>query len=116
MKVTKEEFNKLKEDLSDFAQIKILTPSMSPLIQINDIIKVQKISPEDLRPYDIIVFWQSDKLICHFFIKKVGDKYLARGLNNKEYDAEIASEDILAKVIRPRVSNIKKFFLKYLLR
>lgn len=116
MKVTESEYFELKKNLKDFGQVKILTGSMAPLIGVNDIVQVQRIDPNEIKPYDIIVFWQEDKLVCHFFIRKEDNKLIARGLNNKEHDNKIEEKYVLAKVIKPRVAPFKKFLLKYLLR
>ena len=116
MKVTEDEFFKIKEKLTDFINITIITPSMAPLININDTVTIKRIEPNDIEPYDIVVFWQSNKLICHFFIKSQNGHYITRGLNNRNYDDEIEEKHLLGVVIKPKVGSIKKFFLKFLLR
>ena len=116
MKISESEFYILQNKLEDFMNIKVLTPSMAPLININDIVKIKKIDPNKIQPYDIIVFWQKNKLFCHFFIKKEGDFYIARGLNNKEYDDKIEEKYLFGQVLKPEVGKVKKFFLRFLLR
>jgi len=116
MKISKEDFEKLKSEQKNFIKVKVLTPSMHPLIRVKDQILVERRLAQDINPYDILVFWQNNKLICHFFIKKVGDKYICRGLNNKDYDDPIALEDIFGIVVKPSVGPLKRFFLRIFLR
>lgn len=116
MKVSEEKFFELKESMDVFKDIKILTPSMAPFIKVNDMVKAMKVDPNDLNPYDIIIFWQNEKLICHFLIKKENNMLISRGLNTKVYDEPIDPKYILAKVVRPKLNPMKKFFLSFLLR
>lgn len=116
MKVSKEEFEKLKSDQKNFLKVKVLTPSMHPLIRVNDQVLIERVTTKEIKPYDILVFWQNNKLICHFFIKKQGDQYICRGLNNKEYDEPIAQSEIFGIVIKPTVGSIRKFLLRLFLR
>jgi signal peptidase I len=118
MKISHEEFKELKKNFKGFTQVKVLTPSMSPLIMVNDMVKVASL-PNDLntiKPYDILIFWQDNKLICHFFIKIENGLFITRGLNSKRRDEPIKVEDLFGIVIHPKVGRFKRIFLKFLLR
>ena len=118
MKITYEEFKELKKNFDEFSKVRILTPSMAPLILVNDMVVVSPL-PKDLNkiePFDILVFWQKDKLICHFFIKNENGIYITRGLNNKYNDEPVQEDHLYGIVIKPKVGRIKRFFLKFFMR
>lgn len=48
--------------------IRIVSDSMAPFISIDEILEIRPLST-DLKRFDILVFWQNDKLICHFLWK-----------------------------------------------
>lgn len=115
MKVSYEDFKELKKNFDKFTKVRIITPSMEPLILINDMVVISPLPKDlnDIRPYDILVFWQKNKLICHFFIKKENGMYITRGLNNKEKDEPVQEDHLYGIVVKPKVGRIKRFFLKF---
>lgn len=63
MEITREEFEKLKKE--SFFRGRIVSPSMSPVIKLGDQITVDVGAP-NLKRFDIIVFYENGKLICHY--------------------------------------------------
>lgn len=61
------EFSALKNRLQTLGSlnIRIISDSMQPLIRINEELVVMPL-PDKIIPFDLIVFLDQDKLICHF--------------------------------------------------
>ncbi|MBC77071.1 MAG: hypothetical protein CME64_13740 [Halobacteriovoraceae bacterium] len=118
MKITKEEFNKIKSNFKKPRQVKILTGSMDPFIKAGDRVTIRPFNSEDLKEFDTIVFWQDDKLICHFLYKKEvrSDSlvYHTKGLNSKELDSPVNEEQILGVVTAPTLPSWKKFLMRFI--
>ena len=82
----------------------VLSGSMMPLLQIGDEVLVQSANPGSIRPGDIIVFKNQDKLIVHRVIRRYGDdnpSFLQKGDNTTSGEI-IRSEDVIGKVITIR--------------
>lgn len=111
MKDLKERLNQSKT-----IKIKIKSDSMEPLLKVHsdyDLFKIENLA--DLKRFDIIVFWQVDRYICHFVWKKqiclnTSDEiWITRSLKNKfEDDLPIKKEQILGIIRDYRVSMIDK--------
>lgn len=97
--MTREEFERLKA--VPFFRGKIVTGSMDPVIKIGEEIVVD-VGCRDFKRFDIIVFFQSDKLICHYLWRKNSIVkpvlYQTRALNGG-YDLPVTEELCLGKVI-----------------
>ncbi|HDN65289.1 MAG TPA: signal peptidase I [Methanosarcinales archaeon] len=82
----------------------VLSGSMIPLLQIGDNVLVQSVSPDSIRPGNIIVFKSRDKLIVHRVIRRYDNgslTFLQKG--DSTTTAEIMrSEDVIGKVIAVR--------------
>jgi signal peptidase I len=81
--------------------LRILSGSMSPLIQSGDQIFIEKVTPSKIYIGDIITFWKGNVLVTHRVIRKVrkegdiyfierGDRYLRHSL--------VASRSLMGKV------------------
>ncbi len=110
------EFLYLKKMLSQkgFVELKVKGTSMRPLISENDIIKIEELKSE-LKIFDIIVFYQDQKLIVHYFWQKnkffnnENENILTRPLNPiSGYDFPIRNVEILGIVTNFRVSTFLK--------
>lgn len=92
-------------------QGRIVTGSMEPLIMVGDIIKVEAVKLEQLEKFDIIVFYQNEKLICHFVWHKNRfgnqDEVITKSFVGGE-DLPINKEFILGKVTNFKLSFFDK--------
>jgi hypothetical protein len=88
-------------------QLKISGVSMLPLLKDEEVIEVHPLSDLSvLKKFDVIVFWQENLLICHYFWRKNSYFYtddnhifLTRPLNPlNAYDIPIKDEQILGVV------------------
>ena len=73
--------NKIKTEPMN---IKIISDSMLPLLKINERLAVSEL-PANLSVFDIIVFYDAEKLICHFVWKdqkKFNDSIITRSLKD----------------------------------
>ena len=77
------------------------TNSMSPTINIGDIVIVKKVEKEKLNQSDVITFSQEGEVITHRIIKVEADfKYVTKGDNNNTEDTKkVKYEDILGEEI-----------------
>lgn len=62
-----EDFLQYKNKINSEKQlrVKIISPSMEPLIRVDQKLTVHKVETQ-LKPFDIIIFFQKDRLICHY--------------------------------------------------
>lgn len=108
MIITPEIFDLLKEK-SQFRG-KIITDSMSPVIKVGEEIVVEVLSG-DLRRFDIIVFKQDDKLICHYLWglnQEVEPRLMQTKSLKGDKDLPIKPEDYLGKVVSHKLSLWRK--------
>jgi signal peptidase I len=87
-------------------QCRVITDSMIPIINVGDVIKVVPVENRaTLRRFDIVVYWDGEKLISHYIwhqnriLKHQEEIYTTRSL--KEYsvnDVPIKISDILGFV------------------
>ncbi len=117
MKITIEEYLIIKKKFKDTLKVRIISNSMEPFIHTGEEILIQKFDPQSFKSYMPIVFWEKDRLICHFFIKKIlkDNKiyYVSKSLSNKYYDELISEEFILGEVIEPKVSIMRKIIMHF---
>lgn len=109
------QFGKFKQRLHDEGAlgIRILSGSMEPLIQTGEELQVIPIKDvADLKPFDIIVYWDRDILICHYlwsinqrFRTDAGLRIFGtRSLASQREDFPIDESQILGRVIGKRIS------------
>lgn len=111
MDMTEDHFEKLKK-LPVFKG-KIVTGSMIPVIKIGESIVVEVLS-ENLKRFDIIVFRQNNKLVCHYVwnINRIVTPRLIQTRNLQGgYDYPISPEDYFGKVISHHLSSWRKFLI-----
>lgn len=88
---------------------------MSPWIKAGESILITPCQPEDLRPFDIIVYWdkQNEILVCHIFKEFRENKIITKPLVKNREDAPIESKFLLGKVIKPQFKWFHKLLLKF---
>lgn len=114
-------FELLKNKLEDGPiEIRIVSDSMLPLIKVGDTISMFK-KPTKLKAFDIIVFFDVDKLVCHFIWKDQKDfngSIITRSLK-EPYKNEVPRnyKDIIGIVSSKKISSttrIKILFFNFL--
>ncbi len=87
----------------------VVTSSMEPLIPVGEKIIIDKTA--ELKQYDIIVFWQNEKLICHVLwhfnqrLKMGGSPiWVTRALKGIHWDLSIQPDHVLGKVVNHQLS------------
>ena len=98
-------------------EVLIISGSMEPFIGTNEKILVSKIENLDkIKKYTPIVFHQKDKLVCHMFIKWIKKNeqtlFISKGINSNKYDKPTKVESILGEVKKPKMSSLKRIFLR----
>jgi signal peptidase I len=114
MEITREIFEGLKRQ--KMYKFKVITPSMEPIIKVGDNIVVD-ILAKDIRRFDIIVFKEEGRLICHYLwsMNKLFEPIMLQTrsmLGEKDYP--IKYEDYLGKVISQRLSLWVRFKIMFL--
>ena len=84
-------------DIFGYSIFSTETASMSPTIEIGDIVFV-KIG-EDVQEKDIITYKNDNSFITHRIIKIDGESIIAKGDNNNTQDKPIKKDAILGKVV-----------------
>lgn len=90
----------LKRDYANlfgYTFFEVATASMSPTIEIGDIVVV-KIT-EDVKENDIIVYKEENSIITHRLIEKSDDGLIAKGDANNSEDKPIKYDMLIGKVI-----------------
>lgn len=111
MKVTRELFEQLKTK-SQFKG-KVITDSMVPVIRPGEEITVA-VGEKNLSRFDIIVFYQNEKLTCHYLWQKnkIVHPILLQTRNmKKEQDHPVPESDYLGKVISHHLTIFQKLRL-----
>lgn len=92
----------------------IVSDSMIPLLKVGDRIVVD-VGNRDLKRFDLIVFWNEDKLVCHFVwaMNRTVTPFLLQTRNLKKLgkDVPISWEDYLGKVVSHGFSPWERFWL-----
>jgi len=94
-------------------QCRIQSDSMSPLLQVNEVLTIQRISdPQQLRRFDLLVFYSEKKLTCHFLWTKPHwpkNSIITRSLKNyTQNDLPIPSSHLLGIIPDKRLSFFQK--------
>lgn len=116
--VSYSDFQKLREGSGPIFKFRIVTGSMAPLIPVGAAVIVDGVA--EIRPYDIIVFWQDDKLICHTcwhenkIIQRDGQKiYVTRPLRGARRDFSILQSQVLGKVVNYRLPRWRLWLMRW---
>lgn len=89
--------NKEYIDIFGYSAFSTATASMSPTIEIGDIVLV-KIG-EDTKEKDIITYKKDNEFITHRIIEINGESIIAKGDNNNTQDEAITKDAIVGKVV-----------------
>ena len=81
------------------AILQVTSESMSPLIRINDLVRIRNVSAQDLRCGDIVVIQKGDEYITHRYLEKQGKMWLTRGDNLVLPDPPIHENQYIGKVV-----------------
>lgn len=100
------EYLKIKNDVANGGTFKyrIISDSMSPIIKVDELISIEDSSLDNLSRYDIIIFWQNNKLICHFIWSQLKDSkdevnLITKSIKNpKDIDLPVPKGNVLGKV------------------
>lgn len=100
-------------NLFGYTFFEVATGSMSPTLEIGDVIFV-KVNKDDVSEDDIIVYKEDNNFITHRLIQMNEEEIIAKGDANNSKDKPIKKEDILGKVVKvfPKVGIWKKVMLQ----
>ena len=104
METTREDFEWLKKQ--PFHKLKVITNSMEPVIMVGESIVIV-VGTQDIKRFDIVVFFKNGKLICHY-LWSVNKKCIPVQLQTRNIpghlDSPFSDEDCLGKVISHKLS------------
>ena len=105
---------KLKElQIKRTINVQIVSDSMEPIIKTGEVIKVEMVVGEP-KTFDILVFYQNDIFLCHYFWKKnsyfdnSGKNYLTRPLKSQWADIPFSRDQILGKAVGKKLGFLRK--------
>lgn len=88
----------------------LMSGSMEPLLPVGEEVLIRKVSADELKRYDMIVFKQHGKLICHFVwdrnrFQDPGEEptWLTRSIQSLNMDLPVKESEILGKVVSHRI-------------
>ena len=106
---------KLKElNTQKTISVQIVSNSMEPIIKTGEIIHVEKLTGEP-KIFDILVFYQNNIFLCHYFWKKNtyidndGKNYLTRALASHGADIPFSRDQILGRVVGKHLSFLRQY-------
>ncbi len=83
------------------ARFRVVSNSMSPLLRVNDWIKLQQYTPPSaLKIGDIVMFRREDSLVIHRIIAISAERLVTKGDRYTMVDASLSSDQVLAVVSR----------------
>lgn len=117
MNYTYREFKALKKKSNQPLEVRIITNSMNPWIKAGSHVKVKVCPVGELKPYDIILFWRADKLVCHI-LKEIDSNFVITAPLNqpkgkKIEDPPTHESHVLGKVTEPKFGWLHKFLLRF---
>lgn len=91
---------------------KVVSDSMSPLIKINEFLKISN-ENKDYRPFDIIIFKRSSKLVVHYIWRNqiaFNQTVITRSLKKIYFDEEpVHQNDIIGLVTNFKIGPLLKY-------
>jgi signal peptidase I len=90
----------VKESLAThgFARLRVISDSMVPFLDIDDIVLVEHFPMRDYRRGDIVVTVRNNEFITHRLIRITRDKWYTKGDRFHTLDEPIAPDEVVGKV------------------
>ena len=88
--------------------VQIVSGSMEPVIKTGELVTVERLEGRP-KMFDILVFHQNDKFICHYFWKEnshfdnEGKNYVTRPLSSRGFDIPFSHRQVLGRVGGKRI-------------
>jgi signal peptidase I len=111
------DYFKKKLQINQYAEIRIISDSMYPLILNGEILKVIQL-PKKLKRFDIIVFDYHGEPYCHFFWSKIAnnDSLCTRSLKTpQKIDLPIKNLNLVGIVTNKKITSWQKFRVYFLI-
>lgn len=117
MNYTYREFRRLRATTGKDLNIRIVTGSMKPWIQPGSYVKVKTARFEELKLWDIVIYWRKEALICHV-VAKIDSAYIITSPLNKPfkkklYDPPVHKSAILGVVTEPKFGLFHRLMLRF---
>lgn len=120
--VSKSDFEKLKSKLQAEKRmgVRVVTGSMEPVIRVDDELTIEEIKgpQECLKLFDIIVYWNGSKFICHYVwsvnrnTHSKGERWVVtRSLISAREDFPVLESDILGRVTDRQIPFMRKLWI-----
>jgi signal peptidase I len=91
----------VKESLSSqgFARLRVISDSMVPLMDIDDIVLVEHAPLRDYIRGDIVVIFRNDEFITHRLVRLRREQWYTKGDRFRFLDEPISPDEVVGKVI-----------------
>jgi hypothetical protein len=107
--MTRRRYERLKEELAAKGRLPctIVSGSMLPVIPIGGEVEIAPLRGTP-RLFDIVVFWKTDRLICHYVchvnrLREEDPVLVTRGLASGHEDIPIRRSAVLGRVVSHRI-------------
>lgn len=118
--MTRRDFEAIQFGLKEVGRLEaeVVTGSMAPLLPVGQQISFTSCRIEELKKFDIVLFFAADKIVCHFFwsynpfAAANGERMiLTRSLASSETDFPVRESDFLGWVDFDRISILRFYWL-----
>ena len=118
MKYSLVEFLKFKKNFKHQTRVQIVSGSMAPFIKKGESITIEPATIEEIKPWDIIIYWSPEKeiFICHMFVRREEGHIICKPLGFNKEDTPVPEQYILGHVITPSFSAFQRLLLKLFYR
>ena len=80
-------------------KLRVISDSMSPMLQVADIVVAQPIEAADAQNGDVLVFQHGAEMITHRLINRQADRLYLKGDNRRAADEPVEARSIVGRVI-----------------
>lgn len=99
--------------LFGYSQAVVISGSMIPAIDINDIVVYKDIPYEEYKVKDVVIYLRGEKRICHRIIDIEGDQVITQGDANVIPDDPVNKEQLQGKIVLtiPKIGVVTRWLL-----
>ena len=111
----KDHFIFLKQVLSSIGtlDVEVTGYSMWPVLKDGEMVEIEKIAPQDIRRFDILVFHDSEGLVCHYVWKIEKEQLMCRSLCFNELDV-VSDDSVLGRLKNKKLSWGRKLWCRWI--
>jgi signal peptidase I len=92
----------VRESLSlhGFTRLRVISDSMSPMINVDDFVVIEQTSRKEYERGDIVVIDRKGKFVTHRLVRLGEDKWYTKGDRFHSLDEPISIDDLIGRVVQ----------------